>query len=395
MSESEVSEGDVTGHGLAVGEPVSFRVEISDEEIADLRRRLEHTRWPDPEPVDDWSQGVPLDYVRDLCQWWARDYDMGLADRVNAFDQVKVDIDGLGFHAIHARSAEPDALPLVLTHGWPGSVVEFLDVIGPLTDPVAHGGDAGDAFHVVAPSLPGYGWSDKPTETGWGLDRIAAAWRALMGVFGYERYVAQGGDWGSGVTSTLGALGEGGPVAIHLNMPFAFPDPDTMDDLTPTETAALADMMEHAESGMGYSSQQSTRPQTLGYGLADSPAGQLAWIVEKFWAWTDHDGTPDSALSRTQMLDDVSAYWFTDTAASSARLYWQDFKKLQAPSAISVPVGVTVFPREIIRPSRRWAEKAYPTLAWFEEVEAGGHFAALEQPEIFVDQLRRYFRQFR
>jgi pimeloyl-ACP methyl ester carboxylesterase len=304
-------------------------------------------------------------------------------------------LDGLGIHFLHVRSPEPDALPLVLTHGWPGSVTEFLDVFGPLSDPRAHGGDPSDAFHVVAPSLPGYGWSDRPDQAGWGIDRIAGAWHTLMTGLGYDRYVAQGGDWGAGVTTAMGQQAPEGLLAIHLNMAFAFPDADSMADLTPTESQALTDVAAHAESGMGYSSIQSTRPQTLGYGLNDSPAGQLAWIVEKFWAWTDCDGHPEGALTRQQMLDDVSTYWFTATAASSARLYWESFGRLRQSGLVTVPTGVTVFPKEIVRPSRRWAEKAYPNLGWFEEVERGGHFAALEQPAVFVDQLRGCFRPFR
>jgi epoxide hydrolase len=378
---------------VAAAEP--FEVQIPDADIEDLRNRLRRTRWPEAETVDDWSQGVPLQYVRELCSWWADEYDMGLAQRVNAFPQARVELDGLGIHVLHARSPEPDALPLVLTHGWPGSVVEFLDVLGPLSDPRAHGGDPADAFHVVAPSLPGYGWSDKPARAGWGMERIASAWHELMTVLGYPRYVAQGGDWGAGVTTAMAQQAPDGLVAIHLNMAFAFPDPETMADLTPTEAQALADMGTHAESGMGYSSQQSTRPQTLGYGLTDSPAGQLAWIVEKFWAWTDCGGHPEGAVTRQQMLDDVSTYWFTSTAASSARLYWESFGTLQAGGAVDLPTGITVFPKEIIRPSRRWADKVYRDLRWFDEVDRGGHFAALEQPELFVDQLRGCFRQFR
>jgi pimeloyl-ACP methyl ester carboxylesterase len=376
-------------------QPVPFEVEISEEAIDDLRRRLGATRWPEAEPVPDWSQGIPLAYVQELARWWADEYDMGLAARINAFPQAKVELDGLGIHFLHVRSPEPDALPLMLTHGWPGSVTEFLDVLGPLSDPRRHGGDPSDAFHVVAPSLPGYGWSDKPEHAGWGIDRIAHAWHELMTGLGYDSYVAQGGDWGAGITTAMGQQAPDGLRAIHLNMALAFPDADTMADLTPTESQALTDMAAHAESGMGYSSIQSTRPQTLGYGLNDSPAGQLAWIIEKFWAWTDCDGHPEGALTRQQMLDDVSTYWFTSTAASSARLYWESFGRLQQSGPVEVPTGVTVFPKEIIRPSRRWAEKAYPNLGWFEEVERGGHFAALEQPELFVEQLRGCFRPFR
>ena len=253
-----------------MSEPVSFEVQISEAAIADLRARLRNTRWPEAEPVADWSQGVPLAYVQELAAWWADDYDMGLAGRINRFPQAKVDVAGLGIHYLHVPSPEPDALPIVMTHGWPGSVVEFLDVIGPLSDPRTHGGDPADAFHVVVPSLPGYGWSDKPASTGWGVDRIAAAWHELMNGLGYGRYVAQGGDWGAGVTTALAQKAPDGLLAIHLNMAFALPDPSTMSDLTPVESRALADISTHARWGMGYSSQQSTRPQTLGYGLTES-----------------------------------------------------------------------------------------------------------------------------
>lgn len=374
--------------------PEPYEVVIGQAEIDDLRDRLRRTRWPERETVDDWSQGVPLAYVQELCAWWADEYDMGLADRVNAFPQAKVELDGLGIHFIHAPSPEPDALPLVLSHGWPGTVVELLDVIGPLSDPRAHGGDPADAFHVVVPSLPGYGWSEKPTRAGWGIERIAEAWHALMTGLGYDRYVAQGGDWGAGITTVLAQQAPEELAAIHLNMAVAFPDPATMGDLTPTEAQALADIDVHLKTGTGYSTQQSSRPQTLGYGLTDSPAGQLAWIVEKFWAWTDCGGHPEAALTRQQMLDDVSAYWFTASAASSARLYWESFERMRG-GQVTVPTGVTVFPREIIRPSRRWAEKVYTDLRWFEEVDRGGHFAAFEQPELFVAQLQGCFRPFR
>lgn len=378
-------------------EPAPFTVEISEAAIADLHARIHNTRWPEAEPVGDWSQGIPLAYVQELAAWWADEYDMGLAERINRFPQAKVDIDGLGIHYLHVRSPEPNALPIVLTHGWPGSVTEFLDVIGPLTDPGAHGGDPADAFHVVAPSLPGYGWSDKPTAPGWGVDRIASAWHHLMRGLGYVRYVAQGGDWGAGVTTALAQQAPDGLAAIHLNMAMALPDPATMNDLTPSEAQALADLGAHAQSGTGYSTQQATRPQTLGYGLTDSPAGQLAWVVEKFWAWTDCGGHPEGALTRQQMLDDVSTYWFTATATSSARLYWESFGVLQAQagSQVALPTGITVFPKEILRPSRRWAERVFTDLRHFDEVDRGGHFAALEQPDLFVDQLRNCFRQFR
>jgi pimeloyl-ACP methyl ester carboxylesterase len=382
--------GDAGGPPDPAG-PVPFTVRIADADIADLRTRLARTRWPDAETVDGWQQGVPLAYLRDLCAHWADGYDFGLAERVNAFPQVRVTVDGLGIHALHVRSPEPDALPLVLTHGWPGSVVEFLDVLGPLADPRAHGGDPADAFHVVAPSLPGYGRSDAPTEPGWDVDRIARAWVGLMGALGYDRFGAQGGDWGAAVTGSLGRQAPDHVLGIHVNMPTVGPDRATLDDLTPDEQRTLEDMAEHRATGMGYSTQQSTRPQTLGYGLTDSPAGQCAWIVEKIWAWTDNDGHPESALTRQQILDDVSTYWFTGTATSSARLYWESFRDRHR-DPIAVPSGISIFPHEIFRPSRRWAERRYTDLRWYETLDRGGHFAAWEQPATFVDQVRGFFR---
>jgi pimeloyl-ACP methyl ester carboxylesterase len=368
-----------------------FEVRVTEAEIADLRERLARTRWPERETVDDWSQGIPLSYTQELCAHWADAYDFGFADRINAFPQVRTEVDGLGIHLIHVRSPQTDALPLVITHGWPGSVVELLDVIGPLTDPAAHGGDPADAFHVVAPSLPGYGWSDKPTAAGWGVPRIARAWDALMTGLGYDRYGAQGGDWGASVTTTMAEQHPEGLVGIHVNMAIAAPDRSTLGDLTPAEQQALADLGVHRATGTGYSTQQSTRPQTLGYGLTDSPAGQCAWIAEKLWAWTDCDGHPENALTRTQMLDDISTYWFTGTGASSARLYWESFNSSHT-AEVAVPSGISMYPREIFRPSRRWAEQRFTDLRWFEELDKGGHFAAWEQPASFVEQVRGFFR---
>jgi pimeloyl-ACP methyl ester carboxylesterase len=289
-----------------------------------------------------------------------------------------------------------------MTHGWPGSVVEFLDVIGPLTDPAAHGGDPADAFHVVCPSLPGYGFSDRPSEPGWDLDHIADAWAALMARLGYERYGAQGGDWGAAVSSALGQRDAEHVTGVHINMAIVGPDPDTMNDLTESEQRSLADMGEMFEWGVGYALEQGTRPQTVGYGLVDSPVGQAAWIAEKYWAWTDHDGDPTSALTRDQMLDNIMVYWLTQTAASSARLYWESGwarpsgrGQMGGPSTIGTPTGISIFPREIMRPSRRWCEKRYSDIRFYEQPERGGHFAAWEQPELFVDQVRRAFRAMR
>jgi pimeloyl-ACP methyl ester carboxylesterase len=368
-----------------------FAVAIGDDEIADLRERLARTRWPEAETVDDWSQGLPLAYARELCGYWADGYDFGLADRVNEFPGFRATVAGLGIHFLHVRSPERGALPLVLTHGWPGSIVELLGVIGPLTDPAAHGGDPADAFHLVVPSLPGYGWSDKPTQAGWSVERIATAWHDLMALLGYERYGAQGGDWGAAVTGAMALDRPERLAGIHVNMPTVGPDRDTLGDLTPAEQKTLEDIGVHQAQGTGYSTQQSTRPQTLGYGLTDSPAGQCAWVAEKFWAWTDNDGHPEDAVGRDALLDNISVYWFTRTAASSARLYWESFSQ-RTPGDYAVPSGISIFPREIFRPSRRWCERRYTDLRWYEELEAGGHFAALEEPDTFVDQIRGFFR---
>jgi pimeloyl-ACP methyl ester carboxylesterase len=376
-------------------EATPFEVRITDAEAADLRDRLTRTRWPDAETVDDWSQGVPLEFVRDLCSYWADTYDVGAAEaRFNQFPQFRAEIGGLGIHFLHVRSPHDDALPLVLTHGWPGSVVEFHDVVGPLVDPVAHGGDARDAFHVVCPSLPGYGWSDKPTTVGWGVEQIAGAWAELMHGLGYDRYGAQGGDWGAGVTTALGQHDRDHVVGIHINLVVALPDPDTMKDLTEAETAAIGSFTFYQEWDSGYSKQQSTRPQTLGYGLADSPAAQCAWIVEKFHAWSDCDGDPLNVFRREQLLDNVMTYWLTGSGASSARLYWESFNRLRFDT-IDIPVGCSVFPKEIFRPSRRWADKQYTDIRHWGEPDRGGHFAAFEQPTIFVDEVRSAFRTMR
>jgi pimeloyl-ACP methyl ester carboxylesterase len=373
-------------------------IAVPDADLDDLRARLLRTRWPERETVDDWSQGIPLEYVQELCRYWAQDYDWRATEaRLNAFAPHRTVLDGggadsLGFHFLHVRSPEPEALPLVMTHGWPGSIVEFHKVLGPLTDPGAHGGDAADAFHVVCPSLPGYGWSDRPTRTGWSTPRIARAWTTLMARLGYDRYGAQGGDWGATVTTCIGEIDPDHVVGLHVNMPIAFPDP-SMGEFTAREQAAVDSFVHYQRQESGYSTQQSTRPQTLGYGLVDSPAGQAAWIVEKLYAWTDCDGHPEHVLTRDELLDNVMLYWLPATAASSARLYWESFTDLQTKLApVTVPSGVSIFPHEISRPSRRWAEPRFRDLRWWNEVERGGHFAAFEQPEIFVDEVRSFFR---
>jgi pimeloyl-ACP methyl ester carboxylesterase len=372
-----------------------FQIQIPDADLEDLRRRLRATRWPEKETVDDWTQGIPLAYVREVCEYWAEKYDWRVREaRLNAFPQFRTDIDGVGIHFMHVRSPVESAQPLVMTHGWPGSVVEFHKVIGPLTDPVAHGGDPADAFHVVCPSLPGYGFSDKPSATGWGTSKIGHAWAELMGRLGYNRYVAQGGDWGAMVTTMIGIQDTEHCQGIHLNMPIAAPDPATMTELTEQEQGALAALKHYQDWDSGYSKEQSTRPQTVGYGLVDSPAGQAAWILEKFWAWTDCNGHPENVLTRDELLDNVMFYWLTASGASSARLYWESFAQMSMDDVV-VPTGCSIFPKEILRTSRRWAEQRFKNIVHWNELERGGHFAAFEQPELFVEELRTCFRKIR
>ena len=368
-----------------------FTIDVPDAAIDDLRDRLARVRWPEKEPVDDWSQGIPLAYTQDLCDSWATEYDWRrFESSLNAYDNFLTEIDGLDIHFIHVRSPHEDATPMVLTHGWPGSVAEFMGVIEPLTNPTEHGGTADDAFHLVIPSLPGYGWSAKPTATGTGVAWIATAWNTLMLRLGYDSYVAQGGDWGSAVTTYIGMQNLGNARAIHINMPVAGPTPESLADPTPQEASALEGLAHYDRWDSGYSKQQASRPQTLGYGLVDSPAGQCAWIAEKMWAWTDHDGHPESALTRDQILDNISVYWFTASGASSARLYWESFADFGS-GGVEIPTGCSIFPKEIIRCSRRWAEQRYTNIQYWNELDKGGHFAAWEQPEAFVGEMRTAF----
>jgi pimeloyl-ACP methyl ester carboxylesterase len=365
-----------------------FRFEPPDGAVDDLRRRLAATRWPDVETVDDRSQGVPLAELGELCRYWAEEYDWTAAvARINAMPQLMVGVDGLDVHVAHLRSPHGGALPLLLTHGWPGSFLEFADVAQRLADPTAWGGDPADAFHVVCPSLPGFGFSGRPAEAGWGPARTAAAWRRLMTALGYDRFGVQGGDWGARVSQIVAATDDR-VVGTHLNFVLVAPDPDTLGDLTDGERAALDDVAHMDRWGRGYFVQQMTRPQTVGYGLNDSPAGLCAWIAEKVVDWSDPASTRPT---RDQLLDNVSLYWLTGTAASSARMYWES--GVEPPSPVpDGPVGCTIFPRELRRPSRRWAAEVFPGLCYWNEVDAGGHFAAWEQPELFADEVRAFFR---
>ncbi len=375
-----------------------FTIDVPQDQLDDLAARIRHARWPEQETVagadEPWSQGLPLRFAQQLALHWSSGYDWRRVEaRLNSLPQYRTVIDDLAIHFLHVRSPEPDALPLVLTHGWPGSVIEFLKVIGPLTDPASHGGDPADAFHVVVPSLPGYGWSDKPDHTGWGVPRIASAWEQLMLRLGYDRFGAQGGDWGSMVTMAIGVHHTAHVAGIHVNMPIVVPT-TSGDDMTDAERSASEGLTHYMKWDGGYSAQQSTRPQTLGYGLADSPVGQMAWIVEKFWSWSDCDGDPLNSFSADELLDNVTLYWLTNSAASSARLYWESFKDVDF-SPIAVPSAISVFPKEIFRTSQRWAESRFSDLRHFNELDRGGHFAAFEQPEAFVRQVRAAFRSMR
>ncbi len=380
---------------VATQDITPFKVQVPQAALDDLRRRLGNVRWPNKETVSDWSQGVPLQKAEALIPYWRDKYDWRRFEaRINAFPQYRTQIDGLGIHFIHVRSPQPNALPIIFTHGWPGSVVEFMEIIGPLSDPTRYGGAAEDAFHVVVPSLPGFGFSDKPGETGWDVSRIARAWGTLMQRLGYERWVAQGGDWGAGVTHALAHLRPQGLIAAHVNWQFVFPE-KLPEHPTPAEQKAIDGASRFANDWSGYFREQATRPQTIGYPLADSAAGQALWIYEKFQAWSDNNGNPEDALSVDAMLDDISLYWFTNTAASSARIYWENTRAGLAGTSggrIELPMAATVFPHEIFVPPKAWAEALWPNLFYWNEVDKGGHFAAFEQPKIFTEEMRKAFR---
>lgn len=376
-----------------------FTVAIPDSELQSLRLRLRQTRWPDRETAPGWEQGVPLDYARELARYWAEDYDWRRFETLlNSWPQFITEIDGIDIHFIHRRSPDPGALPLILSHGWPSSIAEFRKVIDRLADPVSHGGQAEDAFHVVVPSLPGYGFSGKPESSGTSVEKIGRMWGQLMARLGYQRYVAQGGDWGSMITQSMGQTEITRCAGIHVTMPIVAPDPDTMSELTDFEQDALDAMSYYSQSDSGYSKLQSTRPQTLGYALADSPAGQMAWIVEKFHSWMDcaRDGVkhPEHVLSKDELLDNVTLYWLGNSAASSARLYWESFGTPDM-EPIDMPTGCSIFPGEIFRSSRRWAEQRFTRLIHWKQLQHGGHFAAQEVPDIFVAELRECFAQLR
>ncbi|HEY8979663.1 MAG TPA: epoxide hydrolase [Streptomyces sp.] len=372
-----------------------FAVSIPEAAIDDLRQRLARTRWPDPETVGDWSQGVRVENARSLVDHWEHGYDWRrLEPGLNRFPQFLTEIDGLDIHFVHVRSENPHAMPLLLTHGWPGSNLDFLKLIGPLTDPVAFGADAADAFDVVVPSLPGFGFSQKPAETGWTVSRIASAWAELMKRLGYTRWAAQGGDWGAVVTTALGAVRPEGLLGIHLNTPYAFPAqiPET---LSPEQRDAVETLALYTGELGGSNHLQGTKPETVGFALADSPAGQAAWIYEKFQSKTDNHGLAEDALGVDDMLDAISLSWFTNSAASSGRIYWENRSLTFAGPKLTLPVAVTVFPKDIPRVPRSWIEDTYSDLIHYAEADKGGHFAALEQPEILADEIRTGLRALR
>jgi epoxide hydrolase len=371
-----------------------FRVAVDDAVLDDLRSRLAGARLPDQIDGTGWEYGIPTGYLRTLVEYWRDEYDWRAQEaRINELANFRTTIDGQSVHFIHARSPHADAFPLLLVHGWPGSIVEFLEVIPRLTRPEAYGGDARDAFHVVVPSLPGYGFSEPPRTRGWDVPRIARAFIELMQRLEYGRYGAQGGDWGAQVATRIGGLDPAHCAAIHLNMPIA-DRPAGEVALTDEDKADLAAMQRFGREESGYALEQGTKPQTLGVALGDSPAGLLAWIVEKFRAWSDCDGNPENVFTRDQLITNVMIYWTTRTITSSARLYWEHAKSAEPSQYVGVPTGVARYPREVVRYPRSWVERAYNVTHWA-DMPRGGHFAAMEQPELFVDDVQTFFRSVR
>jgi epoxide hydrolase len=379
-----------------------FRIDVPQADLDDLRDRLARTRWPRELPGVGWERGAPMGYLRELAEYWRDGFDWrAQEERLNRFPQFTTEMSGQEIHFLHVRSPEPDALPMLVSHGWPSTVAEFEKIIGPLTDPRAHGGDPRDAFHLVVPTLPGFGFSPPVTETGWGLPRTVAAYAELMRRLGYERYGTQGGDIGAGVAGMLAGASDGAVVGIHMNGPSNFGTAPDEAALTDVEKDRLRRTAEFEAHGAGYLALQSNQPSTIGVALNDSPVAQLAWIVEKFQAWTDCHGHPENALTRDEMLDDITLYWLTATGASSARLYWESIRQVQqvfsssASDTVTVPTGCSLFPAEVIRPSRRWAERRFLDIRHWHELDRGGHFAAFEQPELFTDEVRTFFSMIR
>ena len=384
-----------------------FHIEIPKEQIDDLRRRIGQTRWPTKELVADRSQGVQLATLRELARYWETDYDWRKVEsKLNALPQFKTEIDGVDIHFIHVKSQHENALPLIMTHGWPGSVIELLETVGPLTDPTAHGGSAEDAFDLVLPSIPGYGFSGEPTEVGWGPARVAPAWAELMHRLGYTRYVAQGGDVGASITDAMGRLAPEGLVGIHTNLLVTGLGGGDHPSDTEEEKAAIAALATFRASGFGYFLEQATRPQTIGYALLDSPVALAAWMLDhdtdSYYKISNAfvDGEPVGQLTRDSIIDNITLYWLTGTGASAARSYWESGRATalaagKAPAEVSIPVGFTTFPDEIFRAPRSWVEQSYPSLTYFNKAERGGHFAAWEEPELFSSEVRAAFGSLR
>lgn len=387
-----------------------FRIHVDQSQLDDLKRRIAETRWPDRETVGDISQGIQLARVQDLVRYWGTDYDWRKAeDQLNALPQFITTIDGVDIQFIHVRSRYPNALPVILTHGWPGSIFEFIKTIGPLTDPTAYGGKPEDAFDVIIPSIPGHGFSGRPTDQGWGPDRVARAWDVLVKRLGYTHYVSQGGDHGSVISDALARQAPKGLLAIHLNMPATVPG-DLMRainngdaapaGLSPAEKGAYDSLSAFFGRNAAYGAMMVTRPQTIGYSLSDSPSGLASWIYEKFVQWSDSDGVPERVLTRDEMLNDITLYWLTNTGASSSRFYWENnnnnfSSEAQKTKDIKIPVGITVFQKEIYKAPESWSRQAYPSLVYYHQVERGGHFAAWEQPQLFAQELRAAFKSVR
>lgn len=378
----------------------SFPLHIPQAQLDDLAQRLAQTRWPDPETVSDNSQGPRLERLRALVERWRNGYDWRATEtRLNQWNSSRTEIDGLGIHFLHIRSPHADALPLLMTHGWPGSILEFRAMVGPLTHPTAHGGNASDAFHLVIPALPGFGFSDKPHSPGWGVGKTAAAWAQLMDCLGYgERWAAQGGDWGAAVTTALGHMRPAGLIGIHLNMVMYQPSEDEIAQATPDEQRMLADAQRYEREFSGYMKVQSTRPQSIGFALADSPVGLAAWIYALFQDVSDSDGKPERVIELDALIDDIMLYWLPNAGPSSVRFYWEGMREMQrqglAP-AVPIPAGVSMFPGEQLRLSRRWAEARFDDLRFFAEAEHGGHFAAMENPATLTEHVRETFRLLR
>ena len=374
-----------------------FEIRVDDSVLEDLHDRLSRTRFPDQIGGSGWEYGIPVGYLRELVGYWLDRYDWRAEEaRLNQLDHFRTTVDGQSIHFLHARSGHPDAFPLLLTHGWPGSFVEFLEVIPRLAQPEAFGGDSTDAFDLVVPSLPGYGFSGPTRSTGWDEERIARAFAELMSRLGYSRYGAQGGDWGAQVSTRIGLLDSEHCAGLHLNMPIGV-QPKEIGPLTDDEQADLAAMRQFVKEESGYANEQGTKPQTVGAALNDTPAGLLGWIVEKFRAWSDCDGDPENCFTRDQLLTNVMVYWVTETIASSARLYWESRHGAQASGAlpfVDVPTGVARYPKEVLRWPRSWVEGQYRVVHWA-VMDKGGHFAAMEQPDLFVDDVRRFFRGIR